>query len=66
MSEQELRAIREIGENTGCMALKGASVEHEGPSRPDRWSLDEELTAVADRWGIDPSSDLAQGAMAAG
>lgn len=66
LSEQELRAIREIGENTGCMALKGASVEHEGPSRPDRWSLDEELTAVADRWGIDPSSDLAQGAMAAG
>jgi aryl-alcohol dehydrogenase-like predicted oxidoreductase len=66
LSEQELRAIREIGENTGCMALKGASVEHEGPSRPDRWRLDEELTAVADRWGIDPSSDLAQGTVAAG
>jgi aryl-alcohol dehydrogenase-like predicted oxidoreductase len=66
LSEQELRAIREIGENTGCMALKGASVEHEGPSRPDRWGLDEELTAVADRWGIDPSSDLAQGAVATG
>jgi aryl-alcohol dehydrogenase-like predicted oxidoreductase len=66
LSEQELREIREIGENVGCMALKGASVEHEGPSRPDRWGLDEELTAVADRWGIDPSSDLAQSAMAAG
>jgi aryl-alcohol dehydrogenase-like predicted oxidoreductase len=66
LSEEELREIREIGENVGCMALKGASVEHEGPARPDRWGLDEELTAVADRWGIDPSSDLAQGAMAAG
>ncbi len=66
LSEQELREIREIGENVGCMALKGASVEHEGPSRPDRWGLDEELTAVADRWGIDPASDLAQSAMAAG
>jgi aryl-alcohol dehydrogenase-like predicted oxidoreductase len=66
LSDQELREIREIGENVGCMALKGASVEHEGPARPDRWGLDEELTAVADRWGIDPSSDLAQGAMTAG
>jgi len=66
LSEEELREIREIGENVGCMALKGASVEHEGPARPDRWGLDEELTAVANRWGIDPSSDLAQGAMAAG
>jgi aryl-alcohol dehydrogenase-like predicted oxidoreductase len=66
LSEQELSEIREIGENAGCMALKGASVEHEGPSRPDRWGLDEELTAVADRWGIDPSNDLAQSAMAAG
>jgi aryl-alcohol dehydrogenase-like predicted oxidoreductase len=66
LSEQELREIRQIGENVGCMALKGASVEHEGPSRPDRWGLDDELKAVADRWGIDPSSDLAQGTMAAG
>ena len=66
LSEEELREIREIGENVGCMALKGASVEHEGPARPDRWGLDDELTAVADRWGIDPSSDLAQGAMTAG
>jgi aryl-alcohol dehydrogenase-like predicted oxidoreductase len=66
LSEEELREIREIGENVGSMALKGASVEHEGPARPDRWGLDEELMAVADRWGIDPSSDLAQGAMAAG
>jgi aryl-alcohol dehydrogenase-like predicted oxidoreductase len=66
LSDQELREIREIGENVGCMTLKGASVEHEGPARPDRWGLDEELTAVAYRWGIDPSSDLAQGSMAAG
>jgi aryl-alcohol dehydrogenase-like predicted oxidoreductase len=66
LSEQELSAIRQIGANVGCMALKGASVEHEGPSRPDRWGLDDELYAVAERWGIDPSRDLAQSAMAAG
>jgi aryl-alcohol dehydrogenase-like predicted oxidoreductase len=66
LTEQELSEIREIGENTGSMALKGASVEHDGPSRPDRWRLDEELTVVADRWGIDPSRDLSQSALASG
>jgi hypothetical protein len=66
LSEQELSTIRDIGENAGSMALKGASVEHEGPSRPDRWGLDGELAEVASRWGIDPSGDLAQSALATG
>ncbi len=30
--------IRPIGDNTGCMALKGASPEHAGEERPDRWA----------------------------
>jgi aryl-alcohol dehydrogenase-like predicted oxidoreductase len=59
LSEAEVEAIGAIGENTGCMSLKGASLEHEGPVRPDRWGLDEELAAVAARWGIDPERDLA-------
>jgi aryl-alcohol dehydrogenase-like predicted oxidoreductase len=58
LSTQEVRAIRAIGENTGCMALKGASALHTGPAQPDRWALDEELGAVAERWGIDPERDL--------
>jgi aryl-alcohol dehydrogenase-like predicted oxidoreductase len=58
LSPEEVRAIRAIGENTGCMALKGASLEHEGPPRPDRWELDEELSDVARRWRIDPRDDL--------
>ena len=29
------------------MTLKGASLEHEGPPRADRWSLDDGLTVVA-------------------
>jgi aryl-alcohol dehydrogenase-like predicted oxidoreductase len=33
LSAEEVQTIREIGENSGCMALKGASVEHEGPAR---------------------------------
>ncbi|HTA12895.1 MAG TPA: aldo/keto reductase [Solirubrobacteraceae bacterium] len=62
LSEEELAAIREIGENTGCMTLKGASLEHEGDPRPDRWRLDEQLAAVAARWGIDPAHDLLESA----
>ena len=41
------------------MALKGGVPDHEGEPRPDRWALDDELAAVARRWGIDPERDLA-------
>ncbi len=58
LSGEELEEIRAIGDNSGCMALKGASLEHEGEPRPDRWGVDEELSAVAGRWGIDPQRDL--------
>ncbi|HEY4896652.1 MAG TPA: aldo/keto reductase [Solirubrobacteraceae bacterium] len=59
LSEDEIAEIRAIGENRGSMALKGASLEHQGPSLADRWAVDEELAAVAGRWGIDPERDLA-------
>ena len=55
----DVEAIRALGDNTGCMALKGASPDHEGEERPDRWPLDEDLQAVAQRWRIDPTHDLA-------
>jgi len=58
LSEEEVRAIRAIGENVGCMALKGASPEHDGAPQPDRWKLDGELSEVAARWGIDPAHEL--------
>jgi aryl-alcohol dehydrogenase-like predicted oxidoreductase len=58
LSAEELDSIRAIGENSGSMALKGASVEHAGASLPDRWSLDEELAEVAQRWSIDATRDL--------
>jgi hypothetical protein len=40
------------------MALKGGSPQHDGEPAPDRWPLDEDLKAVAERWSIDPSRDL--------
>jgi hypothetical protein len=58
LSAEEVAEIRAVGDNTGCMALKGASPAHEGEERPDRWRLDPELAAVGERWGIDPSRDL--------
>jgi aryl-alcohol dehydrogenase-like predicted oxidoreductase len=63
LTQEEVRAIRAIGDNTGCMTLKGASAEHEGSPRPDRWELDGELSAVARRWSIDPRRDLAAAAL---
>jgi aryl-alcohol dehydrogenase-like predicted oxidoreductase len=63
-AEQRLHAeqedeIRAIGDNSGCMALKGASPDHEGAERPDRWPLTEELAELGRRWGIEPERDLA-------
>ncbi len=58
LSAADVAAIRAIGDNAGCMALKGANPRHEGEERPDRWELDEELAAVGARWGIDPARDL--------
>ena len=54
----DLQAIREIDKNANCMALKGASVEHEGEDLPDRWSVTPELEELASRWGIKPDQDL--------
>jgi aryl-alcohol dehydrogenase-like predicted oxidoreductase len=58
LSEQDVAAIRAIGDNTGCMALKGASPAHEGAEQPDRWGLSDDLVAAGSRWGIDPARDL--------
>jgi aryl-alcohol dehydrogenase-like predicted oxidoreductase len=60
LSDEDVDEIRAIGDNTGCMALKGASPDHEGAARADRWPLSEELEAVAERWGIEPESQLRQ------
>jgi hypothetical protein len=64
LSPAEVQEIRSLGDNTGCMALKGASAEHEGEPRPDRWGMDTQLEHVASRWGIDPERDLSRRAVA--
>jgi aryl-alcohol dehydrogenase-like predicted oxidoreductase len=58
LSAEEVRELREIGDNSGSMTLKGASPEYSGAALADRWELDAELSAVAARWEIDPERDL--------
>jgi aryl-alcohol dehydrogenase-like predicted oxidoreductase len=60
LSADDVAAIRAIGDNTGCMALKGANPSFEGEEKPDSWALSPELAEVGGRWGIDPERDLVQ------
>ncbi|MBO0767932.1 MAG: aldo/keto reductase [Solirubrobacterales bacterium] len=60
LSADEVIEIRMLGDNSGCMALKGASPTHEGAEAPDRWALSERLEQVARRWQIEPARDLVQ------
>jgi aryl-alcohol dehydrogenase-like predicted oxidoreductase len=58
LSAEEVDEIRAIGDNMGCMALKGGTPQHEGPPAADRWPLDGRLSEVAERWRIDPAAQL--------
>jgi aryl-alcohol dehydrogenase-like predicted oxidoreductase len=58
LTADDLAEIRRIGDNRGCMALKGGVPDHEGDELPDRWTLSPELEAVAERWSIDPRAAL--------
>lgn len=53
LTPAEVAEIRAIGDNTGCMALKGGVPDYDGPPVADRWPLDADLDAVGKRWGID-------------
>jgi aryl-alcohol dehydrogenase-like predicted oxidoreductase len=58
LSEESVAAIRTVGDNTGSMLLKGATPDHEGEERPDRWPVAARHAEIASRWGIDPERDL--------
>ena len=60
LSDDDVAEIRRLGDNTGAMALKGASPQHSGDEQPDRWGMDAHLEHVAQRWRIEPDRDLAQ------
>jgi aryl-alcohol dehydrogenase-like predicted oxidoreductase len=58
LGEEEVEELGRIGDNSGSMALKGASVEYEGEPLADRWELSAELRELAARWSIAPERDL--------
>jgi aryl-alcohol dehydrogenase-like predicted oxidoreductase len=58
LSETDLAEIRAIGDNTGSMALKGASPDHDGDERADRWGLSDSLVEAGRRWGVEAERDL--------
>ena len=58
LTEEEREFIGRVGDNQGCMELKGALRGHTGEAQADRWELTAELEAVGKRWGLDPDRDL--------
>jgi len=58
LTADECALIAEIGDNEGCMELKGANRAHIGEPQPDRWGLTHDHELAAERWGIDPDADL--------
>ena len=59
LSDEEREFISEIGNNRGCMELKGANRAHVGEPHPDRWGLTHDHELAAKHWGIEPDADLA-------
>ena len=49
---EEVESIRSIGDNTGCMTLKGASKRHATSERPDEWAMRTDLLELAVRHGL--------------
>jgi aryl-alcohol dehydrogenase-like predicted oxidoreductase len=58
LAAADVEEVRRIGDNTGSMALKGASAIHDGEPVADAWPLNPELVAAGERWGVDPERDL--------
>jgi len=56
LTQDEIAEIEKIGDNEGCMALKGASERNapEDGETPDSWPVRPELLEVANRFGLNP------------
>jgi aryl-alcohol dehydrogenase-like predicted oxidoreductase len=52
LSDKELDFIATVGNNKGCMSLKGGNPEHQGEAVADRWPLSPALVQVGKRWQI--------------
>jgi aryl-alcohol dehydrogenase-like predicted oxidoreductase len=58
LNVEEIEILARIGDNRGCMSLKGANRSHTASPEADRWGLSPDLEAIGKKWGIDPDRDL--------
>ena len=58
LTAEDVQELRAIGDNTGCMPLKGGTPAHTGDEKADSWALHPRLEDVARRWSIEPERDL--------
>lgn len=58
LSQEEIEEIARLGDNTGCMPLKGASPQYLGPPQADQWPMADYHWEIARKWGIEPDRDL--------
>ena len=58
LSAEEIELIGRVGDNRGCMHLKGANRAHTSAPVADQWAITPELEEIGRRWGIDPDRDL--------
>ena len=58
LSAEEVEMMTRLGDNRGCMALKGANRSHVTAAEADRWGLSPDLESAGRKWGIDPDRDL--------
>ncbi len=56
LTQEEIELVASIGNNQGCMVLKGASSRHLGlEPQPDHWPMRQELEPVAAKWNLNPA-----------
>lgn len=58
LTEEDVAALREIGDNRGSMTLKGGSPDNDGETKADSWPIDDSLLETAQRWEIEPDKQL--------
>ncbi len=58
LAEEDVQAIFEIGNNKGCMNLKGGNPAYQDEPVADQWPMNDDLERVASRWNIKPAEDL--------
>jgi len=52
LTAEEVEAVRAIGDNPGCLMLKGASKRHSTSERPDEWPMRPDLLDLAERYAL--------------